>query len=370
MDSMPHKKKKFKLSKENENKINGYLEYKRVSVSDKNTLKRYRFFLSVFLEKINKDISTIKEEDIINVVNKMTKEYHIGSMNDIKILIKSFLFYVFEEKTRYTFRNIDKICTGLRKEKTYSPEQMLNKEDIEKLVQGENEPRWKAFWLLYFYGCFRPKEVCDLEWKSILFDKDGAFIKVYVKKNGKTFEKYIPEDVCFYLKKLQNNNSKYVFPTKRTNKKGVPVGDMPQTRSGVYQRLIPLAKRVLNKHINPYILRHSIATILYNKDGLKDDDVAQQMGHSTKMKQTYNNLSVEKIRERMKKIYVKAEDLPPEKKAEYEKKIEEIKNKLLNYSSALVYLLNKEDKIKDKLTPEEQEKFKIVLQNLNLPSLN
>jgi hypothetical protein len=44
MKFMPHKKRKFKISKENEEKIKGYLEYKKVSVSDAKTIERYRFF--------------------------------------------------------------------------------------------------------------------------------------------------------------------------------------------------------------------------------------------------------------------------------------------------------------------------------------
>lgn len=245
-------------------------------------------------------------------------------MNEIKWMLKSFVCWHYEDWSK-RFRNLDRILSMQKKEKTYSPEQMLTKEDVEKLVQSEEETRWKAFFLLYFYGGFRPNEVCQLKWIDITFEKEGCYIKTFSKKNHKEFQKYVPEDVCFYLKKWkdQNYKSEYVFPTKRTKKHGVSVGDLPMTRSGVYQHLLPLAKRVLNKHVNPYILRHSIATILYNRDDLKDDDVAQQLGHSKAMKETYNNLSIDKIRARMKKIWINPE-ITPEKKEEYEKRIEEL----------------------------------------------
>ncbi len=302
--------------KQKEKVLLDYLEYKKVTAHTEQKIKAYKYFLGMFLNSTKKNLKDITEKDLINFLNVKSKHYSIGSMNEIKIMLKSFIYWYYEDyPTR--FRNIRKLCKWEKRERTYSPEQMLSKKDIEKLVQAENEPRWKAFWLLFFYGGFRPKEVCDLEWKDVLFAKEGAYIKVYVKKNGKSFEKFVPENVSFYLKKLQDNNSKYVFPTKRTKKHGVSVGDKPQTRSGVYQRLIPLAKKTLNKHINPYILRHSIATILYNRDDLKDDDVAQQMGHSKEMRHTYKNLSVEQLRERMKKIYIKPE-LTPEEKDEIE----------------------------------------------------
>ena len=313
--------------KEKEKVLGEYLDYKRITAHTEKKINNYKYFVGMFLNSINRPLKDVSEKDVIDFINIIGKKYSVGSMNEIKIMLKSFLYWYYVDHP-IRFRNLKKICAGQRKEKTYSPEQMLTQEDIQKLVQGENDPRWKTFFLLLFYGGFRPGEVCNLEWKNILFDKEGAYIKVYVKKNGKTFEKFIPEDVCFYLKKLQQNNSRYVFPTRRTNKHGIPNGDIPQTTSGVYQHLIPLAKRVLGKPVNPYILRHSIATILYNRDDLKEDDVAQQMGHTKEMKQTYSNLSLDKIRERMKKIYIKAEELPPEKKKEMEERIEEQDKKI------------------------------------------
>jgi integrase len=308
-----------------------YLEYKKITAHTKNKIDAYKYFVGMFLNSTNKSLKNITEKDVIVFINNISSKYAVSTMTEIKIMLKSFIYWYYDDyPTR--FRNLKQICRGQRREKTYTPEQMLTKKDIEKLVQNEHELRWKVYWLLLFYGGFRPKEVCELKWEDIFFEGEEAFIKVHVKKNCRNFEKYIPKEVAYYLKQLQDNGSEYVFPTKRTKKKGAEVGDKPMTRSGVYQRLIPLAKKVLGKHVNPYILRHSIATILYNRDDLKDDDVAQQMGHSKEMKQTYSNLSIKKIRERMKKIYIQSEDLPPEKKKEFEDRIirlEKIINALL-----------------------------------------
>ncbi len=342
---------------ENKSKIEDYLNFKMTSVSDTRTLGRYRYFLKIFLEQINKDTKDITETDVIEAVNKMAKNYKVGSMNDVKILVKSFLYWRYDD-IKVRFRNLDKICKGMEKGRTYNPSQMLSKEDIEKLVQTEEEVRWKAFFMLYFYGGFRPGEVCNLKWKDITFDADGgAFITLLAPKTKKNFDKYVPENVCFYLKKLMTNNSQYVFPTKRTKmkvapKKGeaIPVGDKPMTTSGVWQHLVPLAKRVFGKHVNPYILRHSIATILYNRDDLKDDLVAKQMGHSVSMKETYNNLSMEKIKEQMKRIHIEAEDLPVEKKKELEnriEKLEEIINQITKGKMMLLPHLDENDKVVD-----------------------
>lgn len=323
---MVMQKTKFKLSKEKQKILHDYIEYKKTFVRTKSKMDGYILFISSFLENSKKNLKDYGEIEIINFINSISKKYAVSTMNEIKIMIKSFICWHYEDFSK-RFRNLDKICAYQKTEKTYSPEQMLKKEDIEKLVQEEPEMRWKSFFLLYFYGGFRPIEVCQLKWKDITFDKEGCFIKIISKKNHREFQKYVPENVCFYLRKLKERNysSEYIFPTKRTNKHGISVGDKPMTRSGVYQHLIPLAKRVLNRHVNPYILRHSIATILYNRDDIKDDDAAQQLGHSKAMKQTYNNLSIDKIRERMKRIYIESEILPKEKRLELENEIEFLK---------------------------------------------
>jgi len=318
--------------KEKDQILKDYLEFKELNINEKGGLYNYKHFVSMLLNSTKTNKPT--ENDLIKFINSIKKDYGVGTMNIIKNVLKSFITWLCKKDFR-EYPNLNEICKRQKKEKTYSPEQMLSKEDIEKLVQEEPETRWKAFFLLFFYGAFRPGEVCKLKWDDVSFADNGAYIKVYVNKNNKTFDKFVPENVSFYLKKLQNNDSEYVFPTKRKHinstkkdEKKVSVGDKPMTRSGVYQHLLPLAKRVLGKHINPYILRHSIATILYNRDDLKDDDTARQMGHSVSMKQTYNNLSKEKIRERMKKIWIEAEDLPKEEKKELEVKFEELKKSI------------------------------------------
>jgi integrase len=353
---MPHNKKEFNLTKEKMKVLKDFIEYKKVNCNSNSKINNYRYFLSLFLEYSDKNLKKYEEGDIIEFINYLNKEYSVGSINEIKWMIKSFVCWYYEDYPK-RFRNLDRILIKQKKEKTYSPDQMLKKEDIEKLVQEEPEVRWKTFFLMYFYGGFRPIEVCNLKWKDISFDKEGGYVKTVSNKNHKEFQKFIPEDVCFYLKKWKNNNkhSDYVFPTKRSNKHGIPVGDIPQTRSGVYQHLIPLAKRVLNKHVNPYILRHSIATILYNRDDLKDSDVAQQMGHSKEMKETYNNLSEDKIKARMKRIWINPE-LTPEKKEELEEQIEKLKNdkietkkELLEFRVMLEHILkNIPEELRDK----------------------
>ena len=331
---------------EKEEVMKEYLEFKKTTITTESALKVVERYTNMFLNSSKKPLSKFEEKDVVKFFNFLDNKFLASSSNDIKVMVKVFIKWYYSDWSQ-RFRNLDKLCKKKKVEPKYGPDDMLKKEDIEKLVQEEKEPRWKAFWLIYFYGGFRPSEVCNLKWDNVTFDGDEAYITLKATKNGRVFEKYIPDNAVFYLKKIQNNGSKYIFPTKRKyknvtkkNEKIIPVGDKPMTHSGVYQHLRDIAPKVFGKRINPYILRHSIATILYNKDNVKDDDAAQQMGHSTNMKRTYSHPTKKQIREQMRKLYIKAEDLPPEKKAELEEKIEKLTKRLKTLEKAYEELFN------------------------------
>lgn len=304
---------------EKEKVLADFIAYKKTSVNTATGIRVYLANVKRFIHFSNKPLSKYLEADLVNFVNAESQRYGIRTVNQIKVMVKNFIHWYYTDFSA-RFRNLSQICRPQLSEKAYKPEQMLSKQDIAKLVQGETDPRYKAFWLVLFYGGFRPGEVCKLEWSQIRFDKEGAIISVFVKKNHKTFYKFIPEDVCFYLRKIQNNNSKYVFPSRRLE------GDVPIRMIGVHLKLSLLSQKVLGRRVNPYILRHSIATILYSDKTKTPEEVAQQMGHSKAMRDTYLNLSPEQIMANARRIWIKTEDMPEEKKHELEQKIKELED--------------------------------------------
>lgn len=294
--------------------LQSYLEYKKLTVKSRTKLEDLERYVQRFLKSYNHSIDKTSEKDLIKFFNSISS-YSPHMLNDIKVYLKNFIKWHFPDYSS-RFRNLDKICKTEKPPATYSSEQMLSVEDVEKLVKNETSPFWKAYFLVLFYGGMRPIEANKIQWRDVTFDKEGgAFIRVYSKKNRREFEKYVPENVVFYLKKIRTHDSEWVFPSSL--REGRPISNKTS-----YFRLTKLSKRVLNKNVNPYILRHSLATLLYNKEGLKDEDAARQLGHSESMKTIYSHLSKEKLRERSKKIWIEGEDLPPEKKHELEKRIE------------------------------------------------
>lgn len=324
--------------------LEDYIEFKKANVTSQIKIDEYRRFIKQFLD-LNKPLEEYQETDLVNFLNTANKKYNIRSMNEVKTLVRNFIIWYFPDYPQ-RFRNMPTLLRHLKIEPTYSSRDMLSKDEVEKLIQGEESILWKTFWLTQFYGGMRPTETARLKWDDITFSNEGAFIEVYVKKNKKNFTKFIPENVAFHLRNLKNNStSEYVFPSrvKRDGK------DSPMDRGSVLKRLKKLSSKILGKSVNPYILRHSIATILYSEEGQDKDFVAEQMGHTRNMEKVYSHLSKETVMERLKKIYVKAESLPPEKKVALEKQIEELQNKLRE----------SEQKQKD-----SNEKIDLILENL------
>lgn len=292
-----------------------YIKFKSTNVTTQSKLNVYRTYVRLFLDASPKPLKNYQESDLVNCLNNANKRYNTRSMNEVKTLLKNFLEYYYADFSE-RFRNRKTLLRHLRIEPTYTSRDMLSKEQVEKIIKGEESTMWKTFWLVQFYGGMRPHETAVLKWDDITFTSEGAFIEVYVKKNQKKFTKFLPENVAFYLRKLQESStSELVFPS-RIKKNGQ---DMPMQRSGINKRLKILSKRVLGREINPYLLRHSIATILYNEDGVDKDFVAQQMGHTKNMESTYSHLDADRIKEKLKKLYIKTEETPEKKKANEER---------------------------------------------------
>lgn len=277
----------------------------------------------MFLNSSKKPLNKFEEKDVVKFLNSL--DYSIGTINGIKAYLKSFLKWNFPDWSN-RFRNLEKICKSQTPPKTYTPDQMLSFEEFEKIVKVESDLSWKVYWLVFFYGGFRPSEACRLKWEQIFFEPEGVIIKLRTTKTGKDFIKSLPKEAEHKLKELkQNNTSEYLFPSP-INKK-----DTIKARS-VCARLKRVSEKALGYVVVPYRLRHSIATILYSDDTKKDDDIARQLGHTKNMRETYKNMNGEQIKEKARNLWGKP--LTKEEKDEISKlkKDNEILKKLVNNS--------------------------------------
>lgn len=244
-----------------------HIEFKKTSVRNNAKLKDIKHYLELFVNSTTKPLSKFNEDDVIYFLNSLTNKYSIRTINDIKTFLKVFIKWYYVDWSS-KFRNLERLCKMQRPSKAYQPEQMLNLEEIKKLVESENDLMWKVYWMVFFYGGFRPSECARLKWDEIYFEKEGVIIKLHTTKTNKDFYKSLPKDAEHLLHEWRNyNHSEFVFPSP------VNKNDCIRARS-ICGRLKRLSKKVLGKEVVPYALRHSVATILYSDDKRKDDDVA------------------------------------------------------------------------------------------------
>ncbi len=208
---------------------------------------------------------------------------------------------------------------------------MISKQDIEKLIRHEPKTYWKAFLLVQYEAGLRTKETRCLKWEDAQINIDDGLseLKIFATKTGKSRTLYVKE-ATRYLTKLKEEQedmgekSVYIFHAKiKTNQ--------PIHKSTVNMWFRRLTEKVLGVKKWNYLLRHSRATELYKlakENKISKDTAIKFMGHSEDMSSTYTHLDKEDVKKMLKEQVYKIEDMPPEKRAELEKKIEE-QNKII-----------------------------------------
>lgn len=279
-----------------------HIEFKKTSVKFGPKLLDIERYLKAFLESTDKPLNKFTEEDLIKFINSLTKKFSIRTINDIKTYLKVFIKWHYADYSS-RFRNLDRLCKQQKASKTYQPEDMISLEEIEKIVKQEKDLMWKVYWLTFFYGGFRPSEATNLKWDQIFFEPEGAIIKLHTSKTNKDFYKSLPRNAEHLLKEWKEyNHSDLVFPSPKND------GESIKART-VCQRLKRVSKKAIGREVVPYALRHSVATILYKDDSRKDDDTANQLGHTKSMKQTYMNLDGEELKAKARKLWIKTKPL-------------------------------------------------------------
>jgi len=291
-----------------------------------------------FLIMTNKKLGDVNLEDLQNflmILNKSNfSDYY---KNDVKGFVQRFLKWHFKDWSQ-RFNNFEdvKFISDPQRTKKINPEDVLSKEQVEKLVKAEPEIFWKAFIICQYEGALRTIEIRTLKWDMIdMEDPEVYWLTIKSKKNKNATEKERPapplsQSIYFLneLKKWQletNHKSLYVFPSKHDL-------NLPISSGTVNKWFFRLTKKVLGKSVKNYLLRHSEGEELHKlirAGKLSKENACLMMGHSEKMfDKTYAHTNKKELLKLIKKQVLNVDYIAPEKRHKLELQIEALKKKL------------------------------------------
>jgi len=324
------------LSKENKALVDRFEANCNITANPKRAYKAKANAIR-FILMVGKPIKEIKLQDLKDFLLKLKEaKFSDYYTNDVKNFVSRFIKDQFPDWSA-RFNNLEDIkydSEPIRKKKIEN-EDVLSKEDVEKLGKAEKDIFWKTFLMLQYEGAQRTGETRATSWDSIdTKEGDTYWLTITSKKNrkGKDKERIVPlQQSIFYLEELrkiqkeQGIKSKYVFPSKKNP--AIPISS--GTANLWFRRLV---LKVLGKHSTNYILRHSKGEeyhIRVRDNQMSKENATRVMGHSEKMfDRIYSHADKKLLKEQLKKQILNIEYVEPEKKAELEKEIEKLSNEI------------------------------------------
>jgi integrase len=342
-----------KLSKKEKEAVDKF--EKNISITANETRsKKAKSNAIRFLIMTQKNIEEINLQDLKDFLRKL-KEAKFSDYynNDVKNFIQRFLKDQYKDwSERFNAFEDIKYDSDPTRKKKIEPEDVLSKEQVEKLIKAEPELIWKTFLIVQYEGALRTGETRSLKWENVdSKDSETYWLTISSKKNrrAKEKERLAPlEQSIFYLDELKKSYAEqkiktpYVFPSKTDLNAPISSG----TTNKWFSRL---TKRVLGKPMTNYLLRHSRGEEFHIK--VRDNQMSKEnavivMGHSQKMfDKTYSHPDKKLLKETLKKQILNIEYIAPEKKHALELRIDQQDKKLAEMGQDLLLLNKKLSKV-------------------------
>lgn len=274
----------FKLSKENLEALNKFIEQLKLKAYSTSTIKTYRNeFLQLLQLLKNKPVHELTADDLRRYMIYAMEKQGINE-NTAHSRLNALKFY-FEQvlKREKFFWEIP------RPKKPLQLPKVLNEKEISRLFNAATFLKHKAILFTAYSAGLRVSEIINLQWKHI--DRQRGQILIEQAKGKKdryvTLSPVLEDILIAYYRKCKEKPVKYVFES------GVP-GQPYSARSAqaVFQQ--SKQKAGIKKEVGFHSLRHSFATHLLEK-GTDVRFIQELLGHFS-IKTTTRYLHVAKER--------------------------------------------------------------------------
>jgi len=289
---------KSSICRDNKSTIEKFSSYLFAQGLSYGRIIKYTIEARKVAELLNKPLSQVVREDIIELVQKIERrsDYTEYTKHDYKLSIKKLFKFIrgtedYPEEVRW-------IKLTSKKNAHKLPEELLTEDEVNRMAQAARTPRDRAFVLvLYDSGC-RIGEVLTLKIMHVQFDEYGAVLTVNGKTGMRRVRVIASESALaswINIHPLRDNPEAPLWVSLGTNSRDVQLKH--RTASDF---LKVLARRAgIKKRVYPHLFRHSRATHLANH--LTEAQLKQYFGwvQSSDMASTYVHLSGRDVDKRL-----------------------------------------------------------------------
>jgi integrase/recombinase XerD len=275
-----------------EEKMQIYFACKEQEGLSLNTLKNYKYQLSIFASHLRKPLATVTSMDLRMYLAARCKGLKPSSINAQIAIFKSFFGWLHEQD--YILKN-----PALKLKQTKEPKRVrkpMSDEEMELLRQACITDREKALTEFFISSGARLSEVVEINKDSVDWHEMSLFV---VGKGNKERKVYFSVKAKILLQK-------YLKSRKDVNPALFVASKYPYNRMGgrsIQREIKNIAERAgFDKSIYPHLLRHSFASHNINA-GMPLHIIQHLMGHETpSTTQIYAQLSDENIKHEYKRI--------------------------------------------------------------------
>ena len=250
-----------------------------------------------------KDFDKTNQQDIEQLIRTINaKDWAEWTKDNYRVTVKRFWRWLKGLAKGKDPPETEWITIGKAQSRTVLPEDLLTKEETQKLIQTAEHPRDKAYISVADESGGRPGEVLTMKVRSVTFDEYGAVIVVRGKKGERrirlvTSAPYLAAWLDIHPER-QNPNAPFWVNIGTTNH------GHAYDYYAARKLLRELAGRArVRKRVNPYSFRHSQATYMANF--LTEAQMCEFFGwkQGSKMPSVYVRLSGRDIDNRLLELH-------------------------------------------------------------------
>jgi site-specific recombinase XerD/ribosomal protein L40E len=254
------------ILKENKDAVRRYISKARALRLNVKTVIKHLYGLQKFLSAIDKGVVLEKAttEDIESAVAKINR---LNLSNEVKrsiiVTIKAFYKQTFGEGLYYP-KAVGWLKTSIKRSEKVLPEDLLDEEDILKMIEAANNIRDKAIIALLYDSGIRAGELLSMKRRDIELETEPY---QHITVNGKTGMRKIPirfsvPYLAQYLNLVKDlkSNEPLWWNLAQSNRKG-------QLDYGGFRKMIKQVAEAakIDKRVYPHLFRHSRASDYANK---------------------------------------------------------------------------------------------------------